>query len=119
MPFRGIRAEVSFGEPQCIVTAQAGDIEVQISCGAYGATGVSAGPNFVVGGPGIADEGGLFVTSNECTTAVEEGDEVWVAAAEELPYTGSIVITGFVRSSRKPADSEARRPAAETGPLVT
>jgi hypothetical protein len=101
VPFRPIELHVTFGEPVPLVTAQAGDVELLVSCTTYGATGVSGGPNYVVGCK--QDDGsvaGIFVTGNEFTCDLTAGDELWVAAAEDLPFASAIRITGLVRSDR-------------------
>jgi hypothetical protein len=99
MPFRPIELHVAFGTPVLLVTAAAGEVELLVSCTTYGATGVSGGPNYVVGVR--QDDGsvaGIFVTSNEFTCDLTAGDELWVAAAEDLPFAAAIRITGLVRS---------------------
>jgi hypothetical protein len=99
VPFRPIDIEVAYGEPQPLVTAAAGEVELQISCTTFGASGVAGGPNYVVG---VKDDDGQvrgkYVTQNEYSTDLSEGDELWVAAAEELQFTSVIRITGLVRS---------------------
>ena len=98
MPFRGIMKDVKPGEPEQLLVAQPGDLEVQVSVAPYGAAGVSGAPNFRIGGPAIADEGGMLVTSNEFTTDLSEGDELWVAAVEDLAWSDHISISALVRS---------------------
>ena len=99
MPFRHIDIRVAFGTPELLVKAGEGDAELLMSCTTYGATGVSGGPNYIVGSR--QDDGsvaGIFVTSNEFSTDLAEGDELWVAAAEDLPFASAIHITGLIRS---------------------
>jgi hypothetical protein len=101
VPFRPVRVEVSYGEPQLLVKAGPGDCEIQVSCSTFGASGVAGGPNYIVGVQ--LDDGtvaGVTRTQNEFTTDLEDGDELWVAAAEDLAFTTSIVISGLVRSQR-------------------
>lgn len=98
MPFRPIDVEVTYGKPVLLVTAGPGDAELQVSCGTHGSAGVAAGPNYIVGVR--QDDGsvaGKIVTGNEFTTGLADGDELWVAAAEELAFTSTIRITGLVR----------------------
>lgn len=99
MPFRPVRVELAYGEPKPLVKAAAGDVEIQVSCVTFGASGVSGGPNYVVG---IKQQDGTVagkhVTQNDFSADLEEGDELWVAAAEDLQFTTSILITGLIRS---------------------
>jgi hypothetical protein len=73
---------------------------VQIGIAPYGAVGTSGAPNFYVGGPNIKDELGKMVTTNEFTTGVKAGDELWVLMAEELPFASSWRITALIRSDK-------------------
>lgn len=106
MPFDGAHIDVKYGEPRKLFTAGPDDAEVQVSCVPYGAAGVSGGPNFVVGGPGLENDHkrGFLVTSNEFTSELAEGDELWVAAAEQLSFTEAITISYVLRS--RPRDDE-------------
>jgi hypothetical protein len=100
VPFRPVDLHVEFGKPVLLVSAGAGDVEVQISCTTYGASGVANGPNYVVGVR--QDDGtvtGKYVMTNEFTSDLADGDELWVAAAEELPFASAIRITGLIRSA--------------------
>ena len=101
MPFRPIHVEVTPGKPELLVKAGAGDAELQVSCMTHGAPGATAGPNYIVG---VKDDNGTVVgkvvTGNEFTTDLADGDELWVAAAEVLAFTSSIVITGLVRTEK-------------------
>ena len=100
MPFRPITVDVTYGTPALLVTAGPGDVEVQVSCVMYSSgQGGAVGPNYVVGVK--QDDGsvaGMFVTSNEFTADLADGDELWVAAAEQLAFATSIRITGLIRS---------------------
>jgi hypothetical protein len=99
MPFRPITIDVTYGKPELLVKAAAGDVEVQVSCVMYSSGGTAAGPNYLVGVK--ADDGtvaGKCVTANEFTSDLSEGDELWVAAAEQLAFSTTIRITGLVRS---------------------
>jgi hypothetical protein len=99
VPFRPITVDVTYGTPVLLVTAAAGEVEVQVSCVMYGSAGVAAGPNYVVGvKQADGTVAGKVVTANEFTSDLAEGDELWVAAAEDLSFTTSIRITGLVRS---------------------
>ena len=40
----------------------------------------------------------MSVTSNEFTADLADGDELWVAAAEQLAFATTIRITGLIRS---------------------
>lgn len=100
VPFRPVDISVAYGEPQLLVKAEAGDCEIQVSCSTFGASGVAGGPNYIVGVK--QDDGsvvGVVRTQNEFTSDLAEGDELWVAAAEELAFTTAIRITGLIRSS--------------------
>lgn len=101
MPFRPVRVELEFGKPEHLVTAGPGDVEIQVSCDAFGSVGASSAPNYVVGVKDQAGDhvAGKLVTSGEYTTDLEEGDELWVAAAEDLSFTSKIFITGLIRST--------------------
>jgi hypothetical protein len=112
MPFRGVAAELYPGKPERILTAGPGDVHIWLGVGTFGAMGVSGGPNYYVGGPGIAGELGTLVSGNEWDSDLEPGDEVWVMAAEELSFAASIRITGTVRSTAKP--KRAARHATES-----
>lgn len=99
MPFRPIDLNVAYGSPELLIKAGPGDIEIQVSCTTFGASGVAGGPNYIVGIR--QDDGsvaGKHVTQNEFTTDLADGDELWVASAEELAFTSAIRITGLVRS---------------------
>ena len=102
MPFRPVRVELEFGKPELLVKAGPGDVEIQVSCTTFGATGVAGGPNYVVG---VLNENGrdrvdgVAVTANQFQTDLEEGDELYVAAAEELSFNSKIFITGLIRST--------------------
>lgn len=100
MPFRGVVKDFPPGEGVQLVVAGRDDVEVQIGIKPYGAVGTSGAPNFYVGGPEIETELGKLVTSNEFTTTVEDGDELWVLMAEELPFASSWTITALIRSTR-------------------
>jgi hypothetical protein len=109
VPFEPIDLAVEFGKPQPLVTAGPDDVELQVSCTTFGAAGVTGGPNYVVGVKG--DDGvvhGIYVTANSFTTDLAEGDELWVAAAEELSFTNVIRITGLVRSGPRDRDRSQR-----------
>jgi hypothetical protein len=104
MPFRGVVKEFDLDSgPVLLVTAEDGDVEVQISIKPYGAAGTSGAPNFWVGGPDLKDGKGLLVSSNEFTTAVEPGDELWVKHAEMLSFAARWMITALIRSTSKRA----------------
>lgn len=99
MPFRTIDIYVAYGTPELLVKAGPGEVEVQVSCGTYGASGVAGGPNYIVGLK--QDDGtvtGKYVTQNEFSMDLSDGDELWVAAAEPLQFTSAIQITGLIRS---------------------
>jgi hypothetical protein len=99
VPFRPINVDVAFGQPELLIKAGPQDIEMQVSCTTHGSTGVSAGPNYIVGTKQPdGTVAGKFVSANEFTTDLADGDELWVAAAEQLAFTGSIRITGLVRT---------------------
>jgi hypothetical protein len=100
MPFRPVNVEVAYGKPELLVKAEAGDTGIQVSCATFGAAGVAGGPNYVVGVKVDGQVDGLQVTQNEYSADLEEGDELWVAAAEDLQFTSSIRITGLIRSRR-------------------
>lgn len=99
MPFRGVVKDMEPGEPVKLVVAEDGDIEVQIGIAPYGAVGTSGAPNYYVGGSRIKDELGKLVTTNEFTTGVQAGDELWVLLAEELPFAAGWRITALIRST--------------------
>jgi len=101
MPFRPVKVMLEFGKPELLVQAGPGDLEIQVSCETFGASGVAGGPNYVVGVKNAGGDHveGLFVTDNSFSTGLADGDELWVAAAEELQFTSAIVITGLVRMS--------------------
>jgi hypothetical protein len=104
VPFRGVVENFGFDDVIKLVTAADGDVEVTISAKPYGATGSSGAPNFWVGGPDLETDGaGLLVTSNEWTTTVTAGDELWVKHAEELPFAASWTLTALIRSTRDAA----------------
>ena len=110
MPFRPVRAEVTYGKPELLVQAQAGDAELQVCCTAFGAGGAAVGPNYIVGVK--QDDGtvaGKYVTDSGFATALADGDELWVAAAEDLSFASSILITGLVRSVALPASRACGR----------
>jgi hypothetical protein len=113
VPFQPIDITLEFGKPEHLVTAAAGDVYMFVSCTTFGAAGVAGGPNYVVGKKNEAGDHvtGLYVTTNEFETDLSEGDELWVAAAEELTFTSSIRITGLVRSvpPRSQAQGDAER----------
>jgi len=100
VPFRPVDMHVAYGRPELLVKAEAGDVEIQVSCTTFGASGVAGGPNYIVGIK--QDDGtvaGVYVTANEWSSDLAEGDELWVAAAEELEFTSAIQITGLIRSN--------------------
>ena len=99
MPFRPVDIHVAYGKPELLVQAGPGDVEIQVSCTTFGASGVAGGPNYIVGVK--TPEGtvaGVYVTQNEWSSDLADGDELWVAAAEELEFTSAIQITGLIRS---------------------
>lgn len=98
MPFRGVVKTFKPGEVIRLVTAEAGDVEVTISVKPFGATGTSGAPNFWVGGPDLHQGLGTIITSNEWTTTVKAGDELFVKHAEELPFAAEWTITALIRS---------------------
>jgi hypothetical protein len=102
VPFRGIEKDVKFGEPVKLLTAGPRDVHVQIRARNYGATGVSGGPNFLVGGPDIAGEGGLICFDSAHETDLAAGDELWVAGSEQMAWADSFTITALIRSVPDP-----------------
>ena len=100
MPFRPVDLHVAYGKPELLVEAGPGDIEIQVSCTTFGASGVAGGPNYIVG---VREKNGpvrgMFVTNNEFSTDLADGDVLWVEAAEELSFTSAIRITGLVRTT--------------------
>lgn len=99
VPFRPVDIHVTYGKPELLVRAGPGDVEIQVSCAPFASGGLVDGPNYIVGvktaGGAVAGE---YVTSNEWSSDLSGGDELWVAAAEELGFTSSIRITGLIRS---------------------
>jgi hypothetical protein len=98
VPFRPVSLDVAYGTPQLLVRARPGDVEIQVSCTTFGASGVAGGPNYVVGVKDGDTVAGQYVTQNEYATDLSDGDELWVAAAEPLEFTSAIRITGLIRS---------------------
>ena len=105
MPFRPVDIQVTYGKPELLVRAGPDDAEIQVSSATFGASGVAGGPNYVVG---LKQRNGsvlgLFRTANEFQTDLSAGDELWVAAAEELAFTTTIRITGLIRT--RPASED-------------
>jgi hypothetical protein len=102
VPFRPVDIRVAYGRPELLVQAGPRDVEIQVSCTSFGASGVSGGPNYIVGVK--QDDGtvaGVYVTENEWVSDLADGDELWVAAAEELQFTSAIRITGLIRTARE------------------
>jgi hypothetical protein len=102
MPFRTIQKDVAADEPVKLLVAEAGDIEVQIRSTAYGAAGASSGYSFLVGGPEVEGGGGLYVFSGEWNSTIEEGDEIWIAAAETMEFRNTTPVTAIIRSRKAP-----------------
>jgi hypothetical protein len=102
VPFRPVDIHVAYGRPVLLVQAGPSDVEIQVSCTTFGASGVAGGPNYIVGIK--TDDGtvaGVYVTGNEWSSDLADGDELWVAAAEELEFTSAIQITGLIRTKRE------------------
>jgi len=99
MPFRPVDLHVAYGKPELLVKAGAGDAEIQVSCTTFGASGVSGGPNYIVGVKDGDRVAGVYVTGNEWSSDLADGDELWVASAEPLEFTSAIHITGLIRSA--------------------
>jgi hypothetical protein len=108
VPFRGVVKDMYPGKPVQILVAGPDDAEVRIAIKPYGAVGVSGGPNFWVGGPDIKKELGMLVSSNELTTSLEPGDDVWVMAAEALPFAEYWQITALIRSRPRQDGNEGK-----------
>jgi hypothetical protein len=98
VPFRPVVRDLKPQVPVQLLVAGPEDVEVQIGIGPYGAYGQGGGPNFWVGGPDIATELGILVSSNEYVTQLSDGDELWVMAADVLPFAEQWRITALIRS---------------------
>jgi hypothetical protein len=112
---RGIAKDLTAGKPARLVTAGPDDVHIWVGIGTYGATGVSGGPNFYVGGPKIKTELGHLESGNTWESDLEEGEEVWVLLAEELPFATTWRISATVRSvsSRNGGRHAAQDPAPQ------
>lgn len=108
MPFRTFFKDVKPGDSQPVYTAEADDLEVTIATLPIpGQSQASSGYNFYVGGPELAEDGGggLYVMTSQFTTAVEEGDELWVSVPkQEIAWSAvGVPLTVLVRSKRTKA----------------
>lgn len=106
MPFRTFFKSVEPGASMCVYTAEAGDVEVTIATLPIpGQSQASSGYNFYVGGPELSEDGGggLYVMTSQFSTAIEEGDELWVAVPkQEIAWSATgVPLTVWVRSQAK------------------
>jgi hypothetical protein len=114
MPFRTFRRVLpNDRKGKLVYTAEAGDLEVEIRAKAFPAGGSSVGPSFAVGGPELKDEDGAsaghFVMDSQWSSQVSEGDEVYAAAVEDMPFDDNgATVTILVRSEAKPKGTGPR-----------
>lgn len=101
MPFRSFRQDVEPGKPVRLYTAEAGDVSVEVRAASLSDDNMSTGFTFRIGGPDMAETGGLVCFNSEWSSEVEEGDELWIEVYPTA-FTGVTPISGMVRSKALP-----------------
>jgi hypothetical protein len=114
MPFRTLRKNIEPGEPCQLYVAGPEDQEIEVRTGAFSDANMSVGFTFAIGGPDMAETGGLACFDSEWRSSVEEDDELWIQVFPAA-WTSSTPVTVMIRSGKR-SDRAVQQPAEAKKP---